>query len=103
MFSSAYGRGVQHLTALFLTAAGETAPREKQSTKKFISPFCKTESPEETFAKHGVCLSAGLVETLKLGSAATVNTHSLKHLKTSRLCAATHCKERRPVLEVLPK
>ena len=89
--------------ALFTTAAGEAAPNEKQYTKKFISPFCKTESPKETFAKHGLSFSTGLVETLKLRSATTINTRYLKHLKTSSLFAVTHCKERRPMLQVLPK
>lgn len=79
MFPYAYKPGVQHLTELFFgTAAGEIAPNEKQHAKKFISPFCKTAGPKETFAKHGVSFSTGLVGTLKLGSAATINTHSLR-------------------------
>lgn len=86
--------------ALFIAAAGEIALNEKQYTKNFIRPFCKTESPKETFAKHGVSFSTGLVETLKLGSATTINIWSLKHLKTSSLFAVTHGKEWRPVLKV---
>lgn len=103
MFSYAHKPGVQVGRALFVTAAGEIAPNEKQYTKQFISLFCKTESPKDTFAKHGVSFSTGLVETLKVGSATTINARSLKHLKTSSWFAVTHCKERRPMLEVLLK
>lgn len=76
--------------AIFIAAAyGETAPNEKQHSKTPISQFCKAESPKETFAKHGVSFSTGLVETLKLGSATAINTCSLKHPKTGSVFAVT--------------
>lgn len=76
--------------AIFIAAAyRETAPNEKQHSKTPISPFCKPKSPKETFAKHGVFFSTGLVETLKLGSATAINTCSLKHPKTDSVSAVT--------------